>query len=554
MITDVGGLGEPLAGDFAPWSLPGTATAEQLADQHARVAELRSRGYTIGAGCTVSRLAAVHPDVLTLGDRTYVAAHAHLTGDVRLGADCSVNVAAAVRGRVRAGRAVRIGAHTSVLGFDHGFADTEVEMYRQPLTSAGITIGDDVWIGSHVVVLDGVTIGSHAVVGAGAVVTHDVPDWAVAVGNPARVVRDRRSAHATDPPGGIDDRLRAFGDRARADVPGILAVSWQRGVYHDSAAEGPTVRAHTDAVELSVLLHDVPPPQLTRAQHIARLQAAQDPTTGLVAELVDGRWPDRHHVGATDVGEADGALPDHVRAYHVLAVGYALDLLGAAFPHPVRTITSLAAGDLTRALDALPWTTNAWGAGALVDSVGTALTWARLAGHPSPPGQVEAVTGWLATHQDPATGLWGSSPDGLLEPVNGAYRAVRGTLAPWGLPPWRGRALVDTVLHRALDVVDAPDATACDALDVVHLLWWAGREGSAHRRTETEAVARSVLATALASWVPGEGVAFGRGLSPSLQGTEMWLAVAWYAADLLGHAGALGYRPRGVHRPAPEAA
>ena len=545
VTSDAGGP-EPFAADFAPWTLPGSATEERRADQRERVAELRARGYAIGEGCMVSRLAAVHADALTLGDRSYIAAHAHVTGDVQLGADCSVNVAAAVRGRVRAGRAVRIGAHTSVLGFDHGFADTDIEMFRQPLTSVGVTIGDDVWIGSHVVVLDGVTIGSHAVLGAGAVVTRDVPDWAVAVGNPARVVRDRRSS------GTSADRLRTFADRARADLPVILATSWHGGVYRGGAAEEPTVRAHTDAVELSVLLHDAPPPQLTREQHVARLQAVQDPMTGLVAGLVGGRWPDTSGAGVSaEAGEADGALPDHTRAYHVLAVGYALDLLGAAFPHPVRAITALRAADLTRAFDALPWTANAWGAGALVDAVGTALTWARLAGHPSPPGQIEAVVGWLATHQDPTTGLWGSSSDGLLEPVNGTYRAVRGTLAQWGLPAVRGRALVDTVLLRALDVVEAPGATACDALDVVYLLWWARYESTVHRRAETESVARTILGITLDAWVPGRGFAFGPGVAPSLKGTEMWLAVAWYAADLLGHSDALGYRPRGVHRPEP---
>jgi len=53
------------------------------------------------------------------------------------------------------------------------------------------------------------------------------------------------------------------------------------------------------------------------------------------------------------------------------------------------------------------------------------------------------------------------------------------------------------------------------------------------------------------AWVPGLGLPFAVGREPSLQGTEIWLAVAWYAADLLGEADALGYRPRGVHRPEP---
>ncbi len=567
---------EPLREEYAPWSFAETATAAQRADQRERVAVLRARGYAIGEGCTVSRLAAVHPDTFELGDRSYVAAHAHVSGDVVLGADCSVNASAVVRGRVRAGRGVRIGGQTSLLGFDHGFADTGTEMFRQPLTSVGITIGDDVWIGSHVVVLDGVTIGSHAVVGAGSVVTRDVPAWSVVVGNPARVVRDRRGAGHAAGPGpapaarGLDERLRAFADRVRSELPEILAASWRDGTYRSSPDDEPTVRAHTDAVELSVLLHGVAPAQLRPAEHVARLQGAQHPRSGLVAELVDGRWATFDDgKGPTERGPAPGELPDDTRAYHVLCVGYALDLLGAAFRHPVRAVTALDAATLVRALDGLPWRTNAWGAGAMVDTIGTALTWAVRAGHPCPPGQLETVVGWLATRRDPVTGLWGSSPDGLLDPVNGAYRAVRGSLAQWGVDVGGARTVVDTVLRRAEDVVDAPGTTACDALDVAHLLWWAGGAtaaagvpgapgapaavGREHRRAEVETVARGILETALRTWVPDRGIAFGPGGAPSLKGTEMWLATAWYAADLLGEAGALGYRPRGIHRPEPAA-
>ncbi len=53
-----------------------------------------------------------------------------------------------------------------------------------------VTIEDDVWIGSHVVVLKGVTISRGAVIGAGSIVTEDVPPYSVVAGNPARVVRE----------------------------------------------------------------------------------------------------------------------------------------------------------------------------------------------------------------------------------------------------------------------------------------------------------------------------------------------------------------------------
>ncbi len=52
-----------------------------------------------------------------------------------------------------------------------------------------ISIGDNVWIGGNTVVCPGVHIGNNVVIGAGSVVTKDIPDWCVAVGNPCRVIR-----------------------------------------------------------------------------------------------------------------------------------------------------------------------------------------------------------------------------------------------------------------------------------------------------------------------------------------------------------------------------
>lgn len=53
------------------------------------------------------------------------------------------------------------------------------------------TIGNDVWLGNHVIIKDGITIGDGAVIGANAVVTHDVPPYAIVVGNPGRVIKFR---------------------------------------------------------------------------------------------------------------------------------------------------------------------------------------------------------------------------------------------------------------------------------------------------------------------------------------------------------------------------
>lgn len=62
-------------------------------------------------------------------------------------------------------------------------------MTRMVLTCKPIRIQKGAWIGANAVILAGVSIGKHAIVGAGAVVTKDVPDYAVVVGNPAKVIK-----------------------------------------------------------------------------------------------------------------------------------------------------------------------------------------------------------------------------------------------------------------------------------------------------------------------------------------------------------------------------
>jgi maltose O-acetyltransferase len=90
-------------------------------------------------------------------------------------------------GRITIGNDVQIGPNVQLLTATHPM---EPEARRQKLESAKpITIGDNVWLGGGVIVCPGVTIGENTVVGAGSVVVDDLPAGALAVGNPARVVR-----------------------------------------------------------------------------------------------------------------------------------------------------------------------------------------------------------------------------------------------------------------------------------------------------------------------------------------------------------------------------
>ncbi|MFI8894007.1 acyltransferase [Streptomyces paradoxus] len=542
--------------EHCPWLFAGQASDRQRGAQEQRQKRLFAGpgDVRLGADCFVAESAAVYPDVLHLGDRSYIAAQAYVTGDIRTGADCTVNPFTVVRGSVTLGDGVRIGAHTSLLAFNHGFAPG-LPVHRQPVTSRGITVGDDVWIGSHVVVLDGVTIGDHCVIGAGAVVTKDLPAWTVAAGNPARRIRDRREPHEAERPAGTEalaERLAAFADTARAQAHGLLDRSWRpdTGRYADRPGTEPTVRAHCDAVEIADLLLGDVPPQLPAAGHVERLRALQDPATGLVPEYGAAPPPP----GPAGVPEDDGAA-----AYHVLCVGYALQLLGSSFAHPVHAVRTTTPDRLVRQLDALPWQDRAWHAGAWVDSWATAAHANQRAGASGAPGALEALFGWLHTRADPWTGMWGSPTreSGRLQMVNGYYRLIRGSFAQFGLPVPYPERVIDTVLDHARDPRHFPPGheNACNVLDVIHPLWLCARQ-TPHRGEEVRAWAAGRLSAALGRWHPGQGFGFGAGpdgpgRTPGLQGTEMWLAIIWLLADVLGLSDVLGYRPRGIHRPEP---
>lgn len=534
--------------DYSPWSF--WADASEVARERQRAAQryLTDRGVEFGDECFVSELAVVDTDSLRLGDRSYVAAGAYLTGTLACGRDCSINAYAVVRGRVELGDGVRVGAHTSILGFNHMMAPG-LEVFRQPLTSRGISIGDDVWVGSHVVVLDGITIGSHAVLAAGAVVTKDVPEGAVVAGNPARFLRWRVApAIETPATARLEQTLAAFAERARRQLPEMLERSWDASLalFVDRPGSTPTVRAQCDAIELSYLLTGAPPGQLSVDAQVGRLRGWQHPASGLVPSLGNG---------GHQLDDADPDDPDV--AYHVLCVGYALDLLGSELPVPPHAYSDRTPGELVQWLDELPWSTDPWSAGHWVDALGTATLWARRRGE-SLDGTLETLLGWLTSRTDSATGMWGcaTSEQGLRLVVNGFYRASRGTFAQFGVDVPNQQRVIDTVLeHVADERWFSPLAiSACDLLDVVHPLWLTRASG--WRSAEVQAAARRLLMDAIGSWTDGAGFAFVKervqvDADASLQGTEMWLVIVWYLADVLGLSETLGYRPTGVHRPEP---
>jgi Acetyltransferase (isoleucine patch superfamily) len=91
-------------------------------------------------------------------------------------------------GMVTIGDNVFIGPNCGIYTITHALLPDQRN--EGVMKAAPVTIGNDVWLAANVVVLPGVTIGDGAVIGAGSVVTHDIPPYTLAVGNPCRVVRE----------------------------------------------------------------------------------------------------------------------------------------------------------------------------------------------------------------------------------------------------------------------------------------------------------------------------------------------------------------------------
>ncbi len=136
---------------------------------------------------------------IKIGDGVFVGRNSILScknGDIELGDRVNIGF----NSEVFSGSSVKIGDNTLVaaycyfIGGDHDVDCAETTVTEQGSSSYGITVKNGCWFGAAVKVLDGVTIGAHSVVGASAVVTKSIPEYAVSVGIPAKVIKYRKKA------------------------------------------------------------------------------------------------------------------------------------------------------------------------------------------------------------------------------------------------------------------------------------------------------------------------------------------------------------------------
>lgn len=110
-------------------------------------------------------------------------------GSIEIGNNCSINPFAVLYGHggLKIGNGVRIASQVILIPANHLPGDDESPLYKQGISTKGIEISDNCWLGAGSKVLDGVKIGKNSIIGAGSVVTRDVPENSTVIGVPARI-------------------------------------------------------------------------------------------------------------------------------------------------------------------------------------------------------------------------------------------------------------------------------------------------------------------------------------------------------------------------------
>ena len=140
---------------------------------------------------------------ISIGEDTLIGPGVALSAGMVPGQECITNPVVSIGDRCLIGKGSGIVGHFSItIGNDvwtghhvyitdqnHGYEDVSVPISKQSQPERAVIIGDGSWLGHGSIILPGVTIGEHVVIGANSVVTKNIPSFSVAVGSPARVIR-----------------------------------------------------------------------------------------------------------------------------------------------------------------------------------------------------------------------------------------------------------------------------------------------------------------------------------------------------------------------------
>ena len=110
-------------------------------------------------------------------------------GEIIIGTHTRIGLHNTIIGPVHIGNQVNLAQGVVISGLNHNYKNVELTINEQSVFTSPITINDDVWIGANSVIVAGVTLGKHCIIGGGSIVTKDIPDYSVAIGNPAQVIK-----------------------------------------------------------------------------------------------------------------------------------------------------------------------------------------------------------------------------------------------------------------------------------------------------------------------------------------------------------------------------
>lgn len=125
--------------------------------------------------------------------KKHVRISAGFEGSIHIGKQTLIDQGSAIMSqyKITIGDNCLIAPYSFIVDFNHSFAKSTIPINKQGYEGKPITIGNDVWIGTHSVVLPGVTIGDGAVIGAGSIVTKNVAPYTIVAGNPAKLLGKR---------------------------------------------------------------------------------------------------------------------------------------------------------------------------------------------------------------------------------------------------------------------------------------------------------------------------------------------------------------------------
>jgi maltose O-acetyltransferase len=114
---------------------------------------------------------------------------------IEIGNNSSIGMESKVPNNIIIGEDVMMGPNVTIYGSNHIFDRTDIPMRKQGMKKyPPVVIEDDVWIGSHVIIMPGLTIKKGTIIGAGSIVTKNFPEYSIIGGNPAKLLKSRLDA------------------------------------------------------------------------------------------------------------------------------------------------------------------------------------------------------------------------------------------------------------------------------------------------------------------------------------------------------------------------